>query len=54
MWPAALKLDTQERRLEHGGPMSSIDDLHDHEFTQCSNEVDGYVRKNVRLQKKGK
>ena len=34
--------------------MSSIDDLHDHEFTQCLNEVDDYVRKNVCLQKKGK
>ena len=49
LWAEAEKLDTEERRAECG-PMESIDDLGDAEFTGCLERVDEYIKKHPILQ----
>ena len=49
LWAEAEKLDTEERRAECG-PMESIDDLGDAEFTECLERVNKYVGEHKVLQ----
>ena len=49
LWAEAEKLDTEQRQAECG-PMHSIDDLGDAEFTECLERVNEYIRLHVPLQ----
>ena len=49
LWAEAERLDTEERRAECG-PMESIDDLGDAEFTECLERVNKYVGEHRVLQ----
>ena len=42
LWSEAMKLDTEERRSQCG-PLESVDDLGDAEFTDCLERVNEYI-----------
>ena len=48
-WHEALKLDTPQRRLQHGGQINDVSDLTEQERRVCLHRVHEYFRKSRHL-----